>query len=401
MAEGYYFPVKALYVFERLWLVDISDGFYFRRVSSYPLLGISLNCNGSRDPCHIKMGPYEDICIGPQERQSLCYAYSLYGNGNIWTCLVTNIRGDYSKLLAAFFMARISLGLLDRLESSPWLGVPLVATFLLQSRCRFFHQAFVGGREETLAERLKLLPGWAQVLVPSLALHRRLGLVEVEARYANGVFSGVVAENTVVIIGTIRIQRNRRVLAMVAGKALAEKENAGFDIARHLPWFHRRPPAKGVGLRVADSQTGNNPKDDFTPLEIIRRSYSVIRERIPFELKGETFKLERVDRCDDTSLIRGGNTGYSRAFSRVPIQEELRALRDRVDVAEAKSASMRATIRTMREVKMVLCNYMRDERQTCIEIERQLASVYESHRQDRKDFKKLKDFMTSQYGYRS
>ncbi|GKB74823.1 hypothetical protein Tco_0936235 [Tanacetum coccineum] len=85
----------------------------------------------------------------------------------------------------------------------------------------------------------------------------------------------------------------------------------------------------------------------------------------------------------------------------VPIQEELRALRDRVDVAEAESASMRATIKTMGAVETVLRNRMRDERQTRIEIERQLASVQESHRQDREDFKKLKEFMTSQYGYRS
>ncbi|GJT85148.1 hypothetical protein Tco_1066865 [Tanacetum coccineum] len=53
------------------------------------------------------------------------------------------------------------------------------------------------------------------------------------------------------------------------------------------------PPAKGVGLRVADSHTGNHSEDDFTPLETIRRSYSVIREKITFELEGETFEPER------------------------------------------------------------------------------------------------------------
>ncbi|GJY57796.1 hypothetical protein Tco_0457688 [Tanacetum coccineum] len=46
----------------------------------------------------------------------------------------------------------------------------------------------------------------------------------------------------------------------------------------------------GSGLRVADSHTGNHPKDDFTPLKTIRRSYSVFREKIPFELEGETFE---------------------------------------------------------------------------------------------------------------
>ncbi|GJS25670.1 retrovirus-related pol polyprotein from transposon TNT 1-94 [Tanacetum coccineum] len=57
--------------------------------------------------------------------------------------------------------------------------------------------------------------------------------------------------------------------------------------------FHRRPPAKGVGLRVADSHTGNHSEDDFMLLETIRRSYSVIREKIPFELEWETFEPER------------------------------------------------------------------------------------------------------------
>nr|GEV40228.1 hypothetical protein [Tanacetum cinerariifolium] len=53
------------------------------------------------------------------------------------------------------------------------------------------------------------------------------------------------------------------------------------------------PPAKGVGLGVADSHTGNHPEDDFMPLETIRRSYSATREKISFELEGETFELER------------------------------------------------------------------------------------------------------------
>nr|GEV75331.1 putative reverse transcriptase domain-containing protein [Tanacetum cinerariifolium] len=79
----------------------------------------------------------------------------------------------------------------------------------------------------------------------------------------------------------------------LGGKSLAERENIGFDLARPLPYFRRRPLVKGVGLRVADSHTGNHPEDDFTPLETIRRSYSVIRERISFKLEGETFEPKR------------------------------------------------------------------------------------------------------------
>ncbi|GJS17537.1 hypothetical protein Tco_0412009 [Tanacetum coccineum] len=81
--------------------------------------------------------------------------------------------------------------------------------------------------------------------------------------------------------------------------------------------------------------------------------------------------------------------------------EELRILRDRAEVDEAERATLRAMIRSMGEVETSLRNCMRDERQTRVEIERQSASVQDSHRHDREDFKKLKDFMTSQFGYRS
>ncbi|GKG12438.1 hypothetical protein Tco_0346675, partial [Tanacetum coccineum] len=102
------------------------------------------------------------------------------------------------------------------------------------------------------------------------------------------------------------------------------------------------------------------------------------------------------DRCDDTSPTRGGDTRYSRAFARGAHTGGFEGLRDRVDVAEAENASLRAMIRTMEAVETVLRNHKRQAR---IEIECQLASVQEFHRQDREDFRKLKDFMTSQYGY--
>ncbi|GKE30255.1 hypothetical protein Tco_1445639, partial [Tanacetum coccineum] len=52
--------------------------------------------------------------------------------------------------------------------------------------------------------------------------------------------------------------------------------------------FHRRPTAKGVGLRVADSYNGNHPEDDFTPLETIRRLCSVFGRRSPLGFERET-----------------------------------------------------------------------------------------------------------------
>ncbi|GJV12479.1 hypothetical protein Tco_1354020 [Tanacetum coccineum] len=82
----------------------------------------------------------------------------------------------------------------------------------------------------------------------------------------------------------------------------------------------------------------------------------------------------------------------------MPIQEELTALRFRVDVVEVENASLRTTIRTMEAIERVTRNH---KRLAHTEIERQLASVQESHRQDREDFKKLKELMISQFGHRS
>ncbi|GJS53414.1 hypothetical protein Tco_0626776 [Tanacetum coccineum] len=100
--------------------------------------------------------------------------------------------------------------------------------------------------------------------------------------------------------------------------------------------------------------------------------------------------------------------GIQEYLLEMPTQEELRTLRDRADIAEAERATLRAMIRTMGAVETSLHNRIRDERQTRIEIERQLALVQEeltqsriSHAQERENFKKLEDFMTSQFGYHS
>nr|GEZ16533.1 hypothetical protein [Tanacetum cinerariifolium] len=76
------------------------------------------------------------------------------------------------------------------------------------------------------------------------------------------------------------------------GKDLDRDGERGFDYLT-IALVSSKASAKGVGLRVADSHTGNHPKDDFTPRKTIRRSYSVIREKIPFELEQETFEPER------------------------------------------------------------------------------------------------------------
>nr|GEV86297.1 hypothetical protein [Tanacetum cinerariifolium] len=75
--------------------------------------------------------------------------------------------------------------------------------------------------------------------------------------------------------------------------------------------------------------------------------------------------------------------GIQEHLLEVPIQEELRALRDSLDVAEAEKATLRAMVRMMRAVETSLCNRMRDARQTHIEIERHLVLVLEELTQSR------------------
>nr|GEX95407.1 hypothetical protein [Tanacetum cinerariifolium] len=57
----------------------------------------------------------------------------------------------------------------------------------------------------------------------------------------------------------------------------------------------QRPTAKGVGLRVVDSHTGNHPEGGFTPLKTIRRLLVVIGRRSHLGFEQETFEPERRD----------------------------------------------------------------------------------------------------------
>ncbi|GJS19259.1 hypothetical protein Tco_0447891 [Tanacetum coccineum] len=82
----------------------------------------------------------------------------------------------------------------------------------------------------------------------------------------------------------------------------------------------------------------------------------------------------------------------------VPIQEELMALRFRVDISEAENASLHARIKTTKAIEKITLNR---ERQVSIKMDQQLAAVQESQRQDREDFRKLKELVTSQFGQHS
>ncbi|GJS81562.1 hypothetical protein Tco_0748103 [Tanacetum coccineum] len=74
----------------------------------------------------------------------------------------------------------------------------------------------------------------------------------------------------------------------LGGKALAERENMCFDLTKSdiCPSFVKDLTAKCVGLRVVDSHTGNHRKDDFTPLETIRRFLGIIGSRSLSSSKG-------------------------------------------------------------------------------------------------------------------
>nr|GFB62477.1 hypothetical protein [Tanacetum cinerariifolium] len=82
----------------------------------------------------------------------------------------------------------------------------------------------------------------------------------------------------------------------------------------------------------------------------------------------------------------------------VHIQEELTALRFRVDIAEAENASLRARIKTTEAIEKIT---RKRERRARVEIEQQLAAVQESECQDRENFRKLKKLVTSQFGQHS
>ncbi|GJT19398.1 hypothetical protein Tco_0878104 [Tanacetum coccineum] len=76
----------------------------------------------------------------------------------------------------------------------------------------------------------------------------------------------------------------------------------------------------------------------------------------------------------------------------VPIKEEMSTLRFRMCMAEAENASLRGKIRTMEAIGTVTRS---QEKRARMEMERQLASVQESQRQDRENFRKLQELVTN------
>ncbi|GJR69851.1 hypothetical protein Tco_0015916 [Tanacetum coccineum] len=133
------------------------------------------------------------------------------------------------------------------------------------------------------------------------------------------------------------------------------------------------------------------------------------RLRDPIDIRVDIIHLEPVAAVafPVTTVVRtlaqtrGGYTGHAGAFVKSAYTKDLIALRFRVDIAEAENASLRARIKTTEAIDKVTRNH---ERQARIKIEQQLATVVavqESRRQDREDFRKFKELMTSQFGQRS
>ncbi|GKD81737.1 hypothetical protein Tco_1348576, partial [Tanacetum coccineum] len=66
-------------------------------------------------------------------------------------------------------------------------------------------------------------------------------------------------------------------------------ENMGLTFAQ----VSSKAPREGVGLRMADSYTGNHPEGGFTPFEIIQRFLVVIGRRSHSGFEWEAFKPKK------------------------------------------------------------------------------------------------------------
>nr|GEX95576.1 retrovirus-related Pol polyprotein from transposon TNT 1-94 [Tanacetum cinerariifolium] len=71
-----------------------------------------------------------------------------------------------------------------------------------------------------------------------------------------------------------------------------------------LASWYEEPTAKGVGLHVTDSHTGNHPKDNFMSLETIQRLYSVFGRRSHLGFEGETSKPKGRTHCISLANLR-------------------------------------------------------------------------------------------------
>ncbi|GJU88483.1 hypothetical protein Tco_1300906 [Tanacetum coccineum] len=158
------------------------------------------------------------------------------------------------------------------------------------------------------------------------------GFAEVEARLLSGVFSRVVAVNVETIMGGNSLE-----LGVIPGimyhdlylgeKVLIKRDNMGFDLTKSnlCPNFVEDLTAKGVGLHVADSHTGNHREDGFTPLETIRRNFHELDYGLLEKLQDYWWKVNEHE-CSPfanwKNYIRGPYVNYYSNFLDVMEHEE-------------------------------------------------------------------------------
>ncbi|GKB98480.1 hypothetical protein Tco_0984617 [Tanacetum coccineum] len=114
-------------------------------------------------------------------------------------------------------------------------------------------------------------------------------------------------------IGSPRVRRNRgRVIEFEEAPnrdgSRIERESDGRRPSKQIAeeggiHFLRRPSAKAVRLRVADSHTGNHPEGGFMPLKSIRSLLVVIGRRSHSSFEWETFELVRRVRVFDDPIL--------------------------------------------------------------------------------------------------
>nr|GEW38162.1 hypothetical protein [Tanacetum cinerariifolium] len=141
----------------------------------------------------------------------------------------------------------------------------------------------------------------------------------------------------------------------------------------HLAWFHIKAIYINSCLcKIMDTPavfvSVNSPEESFR--ETIKIGVDVTHH-IPVTSAIFPASVIVMRLAQHGEAIRG----IQEHLLEVPVHAELRTLRDRLDVAEAERATLRATVRLMGAVETSLRNHMRDERQTRIETESHLALV--------------------------
>ncbi|GJQ96882.1 hypothetical protein Tco_0008021 [Tanacetum coccineum] len=124
----------------------------------------------------------------------------------------------------------------------------------------------------------------------------------------------------------------------------------------------------------------------------------------PIDIKVDTVHPAPVDVFPAATVVRTlaqhgeAIRGIHGHLQGVPINEEMSVLRFRMGMSEEENASLRGRIKTMEATNTIT---RRQEKRARMELERQLASIQESQRQDQENFKKLQEFVTSQLGRHS